>query len=118
MRDGNAQRDGHDDHPFGPAAAGANRFLWLCVLLRAFEDACGNVGHVGYGDSRAAIVAEARAWFREGGPDLEAVCGLADLDSDVVLAQVLPQIADEAPLRAGPRDSVFRRVNALRVSLR
>jgi hypothetical protein len=64
--------------------------LWVSVLGQATNDALGRASYNpreyprdgGTYDPRL----EAREWIEQGGPDFQAVCGLAGVDADAVLA--------------------------------
>lgn len=67
------------------------RYLWMCVILRALEDATlpDSASLPGMSPSArrvGAAVREARAWFNPRNPDFVEVCGLAEVDVDAVMA--------------------------------
>ena len=85
--------------------------LWLCVLQRALDDACGRVVIVPTDDQTkleqaAQIEASARHWFETGDRDFCDVCDLAQLPPQQVQKAALAAIAAHDKLKKEQADDL------------
>jgi len=90
-------------HNAPPADDAACRTLWLSVIRRLLEDACGNTSPELLIDQER-IKANAREYFRADNIDFRIVCLCAGLEPDHTLAFAKKAIADsDAAIKAGRR---------------